>query len=120
MFFNSLLIPITMIGFGRYFMHRAPKKINYWFGYRTTMSMKNDETWIFAHKYFGKIWFFSGIILLFLTIILMLTATDKSTNIVGLIGGIICLIQIVIMCIAIIPTEIALKKYFDEYGFRKI
>lgn len=36
----NLLIPATMAGFGRAFLKKAPGKINYAFGYRTSMSMK--------------------------------------------------------------------------------
>ena len=48
MLIMNLLIPFTMIGFGRHFMRKAPQKINGIYGYRTTMSMKNRETWEFA------------------------------------------------------------------------
>ena len=37
----DLLIPLTMIGFGRLFLKKIPKDINALFGYRTSMSMKN-------------------------------------------------------------------------------
>ena len=47
----GLLIPAIMLVMGRYFMKSAPKEINYIFGYRTNMSMKNRDTWEFAHKY---------------------------------------------------------------------
>lgn len=42
MLIMELLAPITMIGFGRYFLKEAPKEINPIFGYRTRMSMKNN------------------------------------------------------------------------------
>ena len=54
MLIMDLLLPFTMIGFGRYFMKKAPKEINSVFGYRTSMSMKNKDTWEFAHKYCGN------------------------------------------------------------------
>ena len=54
MLIMDLLLPFAMIGFGRYFMKKAPKEINSVFGYRTSMSMKNKDTWEFAHKYCGK------------------------------------------------------------------
>ena len=57
MLIMDLLLPFTMIGFGRYFMKKAPKEINSVFGYRTSMSMKNKDTWEFAHKYCGKVWY---------------------------------------------------------------
>ena len=43
MLIMDLLIPLTMIGFGRYFIKKAPKEINGVFGYRTSMSMKNKD-----------------------------------------------------------------------------
>ena len=50
MLFMDLLIPFTMIGFGKLFMTKLPQDINTVFGYRTTMSMKNKDTWAFAHN----------------------------------------------------------------------
>ena len=56
MLIMDLLIPFTMIGFGKMFLKKAPDQINYVFGYRTSMSMKNQDTWVFAHHYcFGGI-----------------------------------------------------------------
>ena len=53
----NLLIPATMAGFGRAFLKKAPGKINYAFGYRTSMSMKNKDTWDYAHKFCrGELW----------------------------------------------------------------
>ena len=46
----GLLLPAIMILFGAVFTKAAPKKINYIFGYRTVMSMKNRDTWEFAHS----------------------------------------------------------------------
>ena len=43
MLIMDLLIRVTMIGFGRYFMKNAPKEINAVFGYRISMSMKNKD-----------------------------------------------------------------------------
>ena len=57
MLIMDLLIPFTMIGFGKMFLKKAPDQINYVFGYRTSMSMKNQDTWVFAHHYCGKIWY---------------------------------------------------------------
>ena len=61
MLIMDLLIPFTMIGFGKMFLKKAPDQINYVFGYRTSMSMKNQDTWVFAHHYCGKIWYICGL-----------------------------------------------------------
>lgn len=47
------VIPLLMFGFGAYFRKNAPKEINPYFGYRTKRSMRNQETWQYAHKHCG-------------------------------------------------------------------
>lgn len=108
-----------MIGFGRYFMKNTPKEINAVFGYRTSMSMKNKDTWEFAHKYCGKIWYACGWILLPITVIFLLLVIGKSKDDVGAIGGAICGAQLIPLIGSIFPTEIALKKMFDKNGKRR-
>lgn len=74
----DLLTPLTMIGFGKYFSKKVPQEINGVFGYRTSMSMKNRDTWEFAHKYLGKIWSISGWIMLPITILLFFCSLEKA------------------------------------------
>lgn len=119
MLIMDLMTPLTMIGFGRYFMKNTPKEVNGVFGYRTSMSVKNKDTWEFAHKYCGKIWFACGLILLPITVIFLLPAIGKSKDYVGTVGGIICAVQLIFLIGSIFPTEIALKKVFDRNGKRR-
>lgn len=115
----DLLIPLTMIGFGKYFSERAPKEINEGFGYRTSMSMKNKDTWEFAHHYCGKLWLVIGYIILVISVMTMFFVIGKGKNVIGILGGILCGVQLVFLIGSIFPTERALKKNFDEYGNRK-
>ena len=115
----DLLLPFTMIGFGKYFLKTAPKNINTVFGYRTSMSMKNKDTWIFAHKYCGKIWFISGLIMLPLSVIVMIFVFGGLENVVGTVGAVLCGIQFIPILISIILTEKALNKTFDKNGIRR-
>ena len=78
-----LLIPFLMISFGGLFSRSAPKEINSAFGYRTSMSMKNADTWQFAHHYFGKIWRTLGWILIIPSVIPMLFVIGKGNDPVG-------------------------------------
>ena len=119
MLIMDLLFPFTMIGFGRHFMKNVPKTINGVFGYRTSMSMKNKETWEFAHKYCGKIWYICGLSALPITVIFMLLVIGKNVETVGTVGGIIMGIQLVPLIGSIFPTEIALRKNFDKNGKRR-
>lgn len=45
----DLILPLSMVFLGRYFVRHAPGNINMLFGYRTARSMKNQDTWQFAH-----------------------------------------------------------------------
>ena len=55
MLIMALLVPVSMVAFGRLFLNRAPNNIHSTFGYRTKRSMMNAETWKFAHLYIGKL-----------------------------------------------------------------
>ncbi len=116
----NLILPITMIFLGRYYSRKAPKNINWVYGYRTTMSTKNKDTWEFAHNFFGKLWYKFGIILLPITLVTMLCVIGKGEDTVGTIGGILCVVQLIVMIATIFPTEIALKKNFDKDGNKRI
>lgn len=115
----NLIFPITMICFGGYFIKKAPQKINYFFGYRTSMSMKNNETWVFAHRFFGKIWFLSGLIALPVAVVVMLAVLGRETKVIELTGEILCGAQMLLLIGSILPTELALRKRFDKDGKRR-
>ena len=113
-----LLFPVTMIVWGKIFLKTAPKNINYIFGYRTTMSMKNQDTWEFAHKYCGKIWVYAGLIMLPICIIPMLFVIGKGDDFIGTVASVICIVGVVVIISTIFPIEAALKKNFDKDGNR--
>lgn len=115
----DLLFPAIMIIMGRYFMKTSPKEINYIFGYRTNMSMKNKDTWDFAHKYIGRLWFYLGLLLIPITVVPMLFVIGGSEDVIGTVGCIICFVAPVILIVPIFSTEKALKKNFDKDGNRK-
>ncbi len=116
---TDLLIPLLMIGFGRMFWKKAPREINSTFGYRTTMSMKNQDTWQFAHRYCGRLWYWLGLVMLPLTAVPMLLVFDEGIGTVGWVGAAVCFAQVVPMVGAIVPTEMALRRTFDKNGRRK-
>ena len=115
----NLLIPAIMLGAGKLFLKKAPKDINWIFGYRTTMSMKNEDTWDFAHKVAGAFWLKWGWITLAITVVTMLLILNKSDEAISVVGCIILFAQMIPL-IAVIPhTEKALRNTFDKAGNRK-
>ncbi|MBO3365355.1 SdpI family protein [Clostridium perfringens] len=115
----ELLIPLIMIILGKQFSKKAPKEINYLFGYRTSMFMKNKDTWEFAHKYCGRLWLKIGYIMFVVSFIIMLFVLGKGEQSIGTLGGALCMIQRVVLVASIFPTERALRKNFDKYGNRR-
>ncbi len=111
-----LLMPLFMIGFGWMFMTNPPKDINTSFGYRTKRSMRNQDTWFFAHKHFGKTWFVCGIVLIPASLVLMFLVMGREADVIRTTGFIILGLQLFLMLGAILPTESALKTKFDEFG----
>ena len=117
----NLLIPLVMIIFGRVFEKKPPKigMSKFAFGYRTIMSMRNADTWEYAHRFFGKLWFRFGIVVGVISIIALFFVIGKDKDTVGFAGLIICYVQMAVMLIPVIPTEISLRKRFDKNGNRK-
>ena len=119
MFLTTLLIPGVMIFFGyRFQLKGAPKKINRIYGYRTSRAMKNRETWEFAHRRLGVYWSRMGWPALVMALVFMPCAAGKDAETVSVAGTVLVMVQLMIMCAVLIPTERALKREFDENGNR--
>jgi len=116
---SNFLIPVFMIIYGKVFLKHPPKIINSIYGYRTTMSGKNQDTWDFAHQYCGKLWWKLGWIMFVVTVIAMLPLLGKDADSVGLWGGIFELVQGAVLIVSIFLTEKALRKNFDKDGNRR-
>ena len=115
----ELLIPLVMIVFGRMFTKAAPKNINYAFGYRTDRSMKNKDTWVFAHKCIGRIWNRWGWVLLAVSAVFMLIFLGRDVETVGHAGMVLAAVQLAALVIPIFIVEGKLKKTFDKNGYRR-
>jgi uncharacterized membrane protein len=110
----NILIPIIMIIFGKIFITHPPKNINGLYGYRTKRSMKNKETWDFAHKYLGAIWYKYGFIVLFISLVLMLLLINLTDDEIAIYALIINLLQLIPLIYPVFVTEKALKDEFDQ------
>ncbi|NMA37297.1 MAG: SdpI family protein [Papillibacter sp.] len=119
MLIMNMLIPLAMLIFGALFKNKAPKEINYFYGYRTNRSMLNMDTWVFAHKHCGRIWYKVGWIMLLLSLIVMLLCMNLKEDTLGTVSLILICVQLAVMAASIIPTERALRKTFDEKGNRR-
>ena len=119
MLLTSLLIPVIMLVFGWIFRRQAPKKINVWYGYRSARSMKNEDTWVFAHQHIGRTWMLVGVVLLVVSVIPMIAVYGKDVDTVSVVSLVLTVVQLIPLIVSLIPTERALKKTFDDNGIRK-
>jgi len=112
----SVMVPLILIVAGLFTRIGLPRRVNWFIGYRTSMACKNQDTWVFAHRHAGKLWIILGFVLLLLSIgSAVLTERDESSAwLTGLVVA-----QLVAIFLAIIPTEIALRKEFDQNGKRR-
>jgi len=115
---TSLIIPLIMVVCGFFMKKGRPKKVNWWIGYRTPMACKNQETWVFAHKYVGKLWVPLGFILIILSIGVTVLVEHGIFASEALL--ILVMAQLIAVLLSIILTEVALKKEFDKNGERRL
>ena len=115
----NIFIPILMMITGRFMWKNAPKSINWVVGYRTKRSMINDDTWRFAHDYCGRIWWYIGLIMLIPSALVNIPFYNSSEDVVGTVSSIVMIVQCAVLIASIFPTEIALKKNFNDDGTRK-
>lgn len=116
MLFMDLLIPLLMVGLGKLLAKHPPKRINGVSGYRTKRSMKTQETWEFAHRYFGNLWFRLGLVLIPLSVLPLIFVYGKDPDLIGTVGAVVTLFEIVPMIVPVFPIERALKENYDEFG----
>lgn len=115
----DMLIPLCMIGFGILMLKKPPKKINGFFGYRTALSMKNTDTWRFAHEYAGRLWWKVGLIMAVPSLLSHIPFYNSGEDAVGVLGLVVMTLQCIVLVATIFPVESALNKTFNRDGTRR-
>ncbi|HWT76736.1 MAG TPA: SdpI family protein [Mobilitalea sp.] len=113
-------MPVIMLLFGYTSRHRIPKTINSIYGYRTAMSMKNQDTWEFAHKCFGALWLKWGAVMFLVSMVVSIVGFKFNENVQGMILLALVTLQTIVIIASVSPVEKALKAAFDENGNRRI
>lgn len=111
MAYTIFIIPllITFVGFLMY--KNPPKKINWFLGYRTIKSMKNEKIWKEANQYCGKLWIKFGIIMLLVSSLLFSFIYFKILPLNETIIVTIILSQVIILVLSISIVENKIKNY---------
>ncbi len=110
------LIPVLMIAIGLIWRTRPPTNINWTYGYRTEWSMKSNDTWDFAHKYFATLSLRIGIPLLIATAALWTRGRNQGVPALTRLTVAILILQLVCLVLPLWPVEVALRRRFDASG----
>ena len=104
------LTSLLLIGTGWYWKEKPPKKINWWYGYRTRRSMANQQVWDYANKIGAKMMIAIGWQSLLLSLLGYFLFPNEA--------GIIASFFIVLMSIGggMFWCETQLNKHFDKNG----
>lgn len=108
----NVLIPAVMLLLGTRFQKHPPKKINHIYGYRTSRSMRSQETWKFAHETYGKLWVRLGAVLLVLAVLASVLTFRRGIEAAGVVSAVVVTIQTLALIGSIFPVERALKRKF--------
>lgn len=106
----TFLIPVIQVIAGWAMRYHTPKQINSWIGYRTMRSTKDENAWLFANRYCGKLWLMIGTVSLILSAIIGFRCLFFSKKIAAiLILGMIS-VQTLVLLLTIPFVEAKLKR----------
>ncbi len=94
------------------------KKVNALLGYRTALSMKNEDIWRYANSYCGRLWLKIGLIMLAVTVMGFIPLLLADYKVTAIVGSVIMLLQLVALLASIVPVEKELGRCFDSDGKR--
>ena len=114
----DLIIPVMMLLLGQQIERHPPRDINALVGCRTRRSMRNQDTWQFAHRVCGRLWRRAGWPMLALSALAMLLLLGRDTGTVGTWGGVLCGVQTAALLATIPAVERKLRRNFDDFGRR--
>lgn len=109
-FILVMITPLALLTIGLHWRSHPPKRQGTWLAYRTELSSKNDETWVFAHRHLSKLWIRVGLILTVLSAFLMVMWRENYLDFfLWIIGG-----QMFLLCITALLIESLLKATFES------
>ena len=115
MLYTYYICPLIFLVGGIVFWMCPPKKINEFYGYRTTRSCKSQEAWDFAQRYSAKLMTIFGLTALIVAAAAHLFRNSLCINSDYLMLYDICitlLLPIIVVLPPIVLTELELRKRF--------
>lgn len=104
------ITPIMLVAFGYYWQLRPPKKINWFYGYRTRRSMANQQIWDFSNKIGAQMFKMVGLVSLVLSVPCYFLLPEST----GIVASFI--IVIIGIGVGMYRCETKITRYFDKNG----
>lgn len=117
MAFALLLTPGIMVISGRIMVDHPPKTINGAYGYRTSMSMLNQDTWDYAQAACAERWRTWGRVLALITLVVLIFALRRPGGEDYM--GYYTAFEVAFLLASVAATEMDLRRTFDKEGRRK-
>ncbi len=118
-----LFIPTLILIMAIIFHYKQPKQINHLYGYRTSLSMKSQDTWVVANRLASECFLYISIG--FIAVLILLSIIVGKAGLIGWFGSFRSLFLTVaifstgLVLIPIVVTEYKLKRIFTSDGIRR-
>lgn len=115
--FLALLTGVVFVICGVVMMYFPPKKINPFYGYRTARACKNQRNWDFAQRHSARMIVLAGIgnVVVSGAVFAVFVRVGFCDSVLGHACAALQLgLSIPTVLLAIVPTEIALKRFDDR------
>lgn len=117
--FSTMVMSLVFLVGGYSLRKTAKRKINHIIGYRTSLSMKNEDTWAFANDELGKIWIKIGWFIVPFTILFNVVFAFVKLNCYEMFCVFFVICEIVVVFITIAIVESKMRRTFNRDGSRK-
>lgn len=111
---SNLIIPVLMITIGILIRKVPPKKINKVYGYRTKRSMKDEKSWVIAHRFYA-VWVSTyGFLSLLFACGATFVLRAELPEVLATISLYIIGIELVFLLLPVLHTESMLKRFTTQ------
>lgn len=112
----SLVVPVCATILGLICWRYPPKGPNWALGYRSRRARASDASWAFAQDLAGKIWFILGLVLLFVSLMVIGAQREQPIEAAAKVFIILFTVQVVCLAAAAVGVDLVLMKRFDRFG----
>lgn len=110
------IMPLLVTVVGILMNKHSPKKVNYFIGYRTRKSMRDEKVWKMANEYCWKLWIKIGLIMIVIAFLLYILICLKKIILTETLLTIIIFCEIVPILLSGLMIEKKIKNRGDKNG----